>query len=155
MACPIKQVASDPQVAQVSLMRHQRMDLPPSKNKWKQQSFKSRSKSQKRYSNEHNHTGSHYKKRFDPNQAHQRKERCSKCSDSNHIEGFRCPARKFQHKTCNKYGQFASLCFKKKASYKSRSPKVHELQSGVVYMQEDSICSQSGDLTSSNESFCL
>ena len=34
------------------------------------------------------------KKRFDPNQAHQRKDRCSKCGDSKHIEGFKCPARK-------------------------------------------------------------
>ena len=29
----IKQVASDPQVAQVNLMRHQRTDLQPSKNR--------------------------------------------------------------------------------------------------------------------------
>ena len=50
----IKQVASDPQVAQVNLMRHQRTDLPPSKGKWKQHSHKSRSKGQKRYSSEHN-----------------------------------------------------------------------------------------------------
>ena len=31
----IKQVASDPQVAQVNLIRHQRTDLPPSKSKQK------------------------------------------------------------------------------------------------------------------------
>ena len=35
----IKQVASDPQVAQINLMKHQRTDLPPSKNKRK--TFKS------------------------------------------------------------------------------------------------------------------
>ena len=35
----IKQVASDPQVAQINLMRHQHTDLPPSKHK-KKQSFK-------------------------------------------------------------------------------------------------------------------
>ena len=45
----VKQVASDPQEAQVNLMRHQRTNLPPSKSKWKQQSQKSRSKGQKRY----------------------------------------------------------------------------------------------------------
>ena len=38
----IKQVASDPQVAQINLMRHQRTDLPPRKSKWKQQLFKSK-----------------------------------------------------------------------------------------------------------------
>ena len=47
----IKAVASDPKVAQVHLMHHQRTDLPPSKSKWKQQSH--RSKSKKRYSGEH------------------------------------------------------------------------------------------------------
>ena len=31
----------------------------------------------------------------------------------------------------------------------------HQLQVGSVYMPEDSICSQSSDLTSSDESFCL
>ena len=38
----IKQVASDPQVAQINLMRHQRTDFQPSKNKKKSKSFKSR-----------------------------------------------------------------------------------------------------------------
>ena len=72
-----------------------------------------------------------------------------------HIEGFKCPARKFQCKTCNKYGHFTSLCYKKKVSFKSRTPKAHQLQAGQMYMQEDSICGQSADFTSSNESFCL
>ena len=37
----------------------------------------------------------------------------------------------------------------------SGNPKAHQLQAGMVYAQEDSICSQSSDLTSSNEYFCL
>ena len=48
---PIIAIASDPQAAQVNLMRHQRTYLPPSKSKWKQHSHKSKSK--KRYSSEH------------------------------------------------------------------------------------------------------
>ena len=32
---------------------------------------------------------------------------------SKHVEGFKCPARKFQYKTCNKNGHFTSLCYKK------------------------------------------
>ena len=44
---------------------------------------------------------------------------------------------------------------RRKCLFKSRSLKVHQLQVGVVYIQEDSICSQSGDLNSSDESFCL
>ena len=96
-----------------------------------------------------------YKKRFDPNQAPQKRDRCSKCGDSKHIVGFKYPARKFQCKTCNNYGHYTRLCYMKKVSFKSRTPKVHQLQVGVVYIQEDFICSQSGDLTSSDESFCL
>ena len=61
--------------------------------------------------------------RFDPNQAHQRRDRYSKYGDSKHIEGFKCPARKFQCKTCSKYGHFTSLCYKKKVSFKSRTPR--------------------------------
>ena len=39
--CHIKKVASDPKVNQINLMRHQHIDLPPSKHK-KKQTFKSR-----------------------------------------------------------------------------------------------------------------
>ena len=63
---------------------------------------------------------------------------------------------KFQYKSCNRHGHFTSLCYKKKiVSFKSRTSKAHQLQAGQIYMHEDSLCSQSGDLTSSNESFCL
>ena len=72
-ACHMKQVTSDLQASQVNLMRHKRTDLPLSKRKQKQHSHKSRSKGQKRYSSEHNHQVPPYKKRFDPNQAHQKK----------------------------------------------------------------------------------
>ena len=85
----------------------------------------------------------------------QRRDRCSKCGDSKHVEGFKCPTRKFQCKTGSKYDHFTSLCYKKQSSFKLRNPKAHQLQVGVVYVQEDFICSQSSDLTASNESFCL
>ena len=39
--------------------------------------------------------------------------------------------------------------------FKLRNPKAHQLQEGVVYVQEDSIHVQSSHLASSNESFCL
>ena len=71
------------------------------------------------------------------------------------IEGFKCPERKFQCKTCSKYSHFTSLGYKKKVSFKSRISKAHQLQVGIVYTQEGSICGQSGDSTSSDESFCL
>ena len=106
-----KIVASDLQVAQVNLIRHQRTDLPPSMSKWKQHSHKSKSK--KRCSNKHKNEGPPFMKKFVPSQAHKRRDRCSKFGDSKHIEGFKCPARKLQCKTCSKYGHFTSLCYKK------------------------------------------
>ena len=78
----IKQFATDPQTAQVNLMRHQRTDLPSSKSKWKQHSYKASSKSQKRHSSELRNQGPPYKTKFDPSQAHQRRDRCSKWGDS-------------------------------------------------------------------------
>ena len=113
--CHIKQVVSDPQVVQINLMRHQCTDLPPSKHKNKQQSFKSRPRSQKWFSSEH-HPLPLYKKKFYPKQAHTRKDRCYKCRDSKHVEGFKCCAKKFQCKTCNKYRHFTSLCYEKSVS---------------------------------------
>ena len=109
----IKQVASDPQVAQINLIRHWHTDLPPNKHK-KKHPFKSSPPSHKWYSSEHQQVPP-YKKMLDPKQAHTRKDRCSKCGDSKHVEGFKCPAKKLQCKTCtcNKYGHFTSLCYKK------------------------------------------
>ena len=96
-----------------------------------------------------------YKKKFDSKQAHSRKGRFSKCGDSKHLEGFKCPAKKFQCKACNEYGHFTNLCYRKSVAFKSRTPNVHQLLAGQMYTQEDSICSQSEELTSSDESFCL
>ena len=62
----IKAVASDSQVAQVNLLRHQRTDLPPSKSKWKQNFHKHGSKGQKRYSSEHKNEEPPYKEKIDP-----------------------------------------------------------------------------------------
>ena len=103
------------QAAQINLMRHQCTDLPPSKHK-KKQSFKSRLPSHKWFSSEHQ-TVPPYKKKFDPKQTHTRKDRCSKCGVSRHVEGFKCPAKKFHYETCNKYGHFTSLCYKKSVSF--------------------------------------
>ena len=96
-----------------------------------------------------------YKKKCDPSQAHQRRDRCSMCGDSKHIEGFKHPEREYQCKNRKRYGHFTSLCYRRSESSKSRTPQAHQLQAGLLCMQEDSICGQSGDLTSSDESFCL
>ena len=104
-------------------MRYQRTDLLPSKSKQKQHSHKPRSKGQNRYSSEQRKEGPPYKQRFDPSEAHQRRDRCSKFGDSKHMESFRCPTRKFQCKTCNKYGHFTSLCYKAKFPLSQELPR--------------------------------
>ena len=97
-----------------------------------------------------------HKKRFDVKSAHQNKDRCSKCGDSAHVEGFQCPAKKFQCKACHKFGHFTSHCYQKKqAPFKSRKPKVYQLQADVVYAKDSAIGSQSEDDSSGEDSFCL
>ena len=97
-----------------------------------------------------------YKKSFDAKNVYKNKKRYQKYGDSIHIEGFQCPAKKFQCNFSPKYGHFTSLCYQKKqASFKPRKPKAHMLQVRVVYACDKSICSHSEDCSSSDESFCL
>ena len=134
-------------------MKHQHTDLPASKHKKRKPFVKPRLHSHKNGTSD---SQSLYKKSFDARNVYRNKERCQKCGDSNHIEGFQCPAKKFQCKSCHKYGHFTSLCYKKKqASFKSRKPKAHMLQAGVVYACDKSKCSHPEDCSSSDESFCL
>ena len=87
---------------------------------------------------------------------HKNKDRCSKCGNSTHVEGFQCPAKKFQCKACQKFGHFSSVCYQKKqAPFTSRRPKALQLQAGTVYAQEKALCGQSKDYSSSDDSFCL
>ena len=146
----IKQVASDPQTAQSNLMRHQHKDISASKHKM---SFvKPRPPSDK---NDASDRQNNYKKSFDAKNVYKNKERYQKCWDSNHIEGFQCSAKKFQCKSCHRYGHLPSLCYQKKqASFKPRKQKAHMLQEGAVYTCDKSICSHS-EGSSSDESFHL
>ena len=98
---------------------------------------------------------SHHKKQFDAKSVHQNKDRCSKCGDTTHIEGFQCQAKKYKCKACHKFGHFTSLCFQKNhTSSKPRKHKAHQLQAGTVYAKESVICGQSEEI-SSKDSFCL
>ena len=74
---------------------------------------KSRQLSHKNAGNENQHVSSHYKKSFHPKKAYKNKDRCSKCGDSTHVEGFQCPVKKFQCKICHKFGHFTSFAIKK------------------------------------------
>ena len=126
----IKQVSNEPQATQVNLLGHQCTELPPTKFQRKQRkSFKSRPANPKyqqedRYSERLPQANRKFK------QAHtNEEERCNKCVDTPHIEGFRCPASRHHCTYCNKTGHFSHLCFKKKqeSTYKkgSRNPKAH------------------------------
>ena len=92
-------------------------------------------------------------------EAHASPGRCKKYGESQHIDGFRCPVRKYQCRNCHKYGHFSSLCYKKKETFdkkrslESRSPKAHQLQIDPFHMQ-DSLCSQLEE-SSTDDPFCL
>ena len=122
-------------------MCHQHTELPPSKFQRKQKkSFKFRQETNKQqHYNEERQRGPPMHKKYE---AHASPDRCKKCDDSQHIDGFRCPTSRHQCRNCHKYGHFSSFCYKKKEAFdkkwslESRSPKVHQLHIGLVYMQD-------------------
>ena len=55
--------------------------------------MKSKQSHHKPQSSESYHSQAQHKKRFDPKNANNNKDRCSKCGDTAHLEGFQCPAK--------------------------------------------------------------
>ena len=110
----IKQVASNLKAAKINLMHYQYTQLPSSKFQRKQKkSFKFRQDTNKQqYYNEGKQWGPSVYKNYE---AHTSPDRCKKCGDSQHINGFRCLASRHQCRNCQKYGHFSSLCYKKEA----------------------------------------
>ena len=94
-------------------MMHQCTDLPLSKHKKKKSFVKPRPPSQKNDTSDRKHS---YKKSFDAKNVYKDKERCQKCEDSNHKD-FQCPAKKFQCKSCHKYGHFTTLLLSKETHF--------------------------------------
>ena len=147
----IKQVAGETQATQIYLMRHQHTELSNGKyKKWKPQA-KPRPMQNK---NAEQKQPSHYKKSFDPRSTYKQKDRCSKCGNSTHLEGFQCPAKRYQCKSCHKFGHFTSLCFmkgqQKQAYHKPHKPKTHQLTAGTIQAYDSQSESESSD-----NSFCL
>ena len=89
----IKQVAGDLQAAQINLLRHQHTELPAGKYKKKRPPMKSKQSHHNPQSSESYHLQAQHKKRFDPKSTHNNKDRCAKCGDTAHLEGFQCPAK--------------------------------------------------------------
>ena len=138
--CYIKQVAGDPQAVQINLLMHQCTEISPGKHKKRKSFVKPKHVSHKNAAQENPQTSSYSKKSFDPRNTNKNKDRCSKCGDSTLVEGFQCPPKKFQCKAYHKFCHFTSLCYKKKqVHFKSRRPKIHQLQAETVYAQEKAI----------------
>ena len=156
----INQVSNEPQATQVNLLRHQHTELPPNKFQRKQRKFKPRPTNYK-YQHEERKTDRLPQENEKSKQEHtnQQADRCHKCGDTPHIEGFGCPMSRHQCKHCNKIGHFSHLCFMKKQEniYKkgSRNPKAYQLKIGR-YSTEDSLYKQDDtDVSESEDSFCL
>ena len=117
----MKKVTRDPETVWVNLLRHQRTELPPSKAQRKQfKKNKSRPKNMG-YSNDE-HYQAYYKKndyenkkKFNPRQSLQSEDRCHKCGDSKHIEGFWCSVRIYQCRNCHKFVISAAYVTKNKS----------------------------------------
>ena len=155
-ACHIKQVAGDPQAMQINLLRHQCTELPASKYKKKRLLWKPKQINCKNQGSNNHKPQVQQKKKFDTKGAYQDRNRCSKCGDTVHMEGFQCPAKKYQCKACHKFGHFTSMSYQKKHAYsKSRRPKVHQLQAGTVYACSNMSHDHSDDDSTANDSFCL
>ena len=80
--------------------------------------------------------------------------RCSKCGDTAHCDGFTSPAKKYQCKACHKFGHFTSQCFQRRqhSQHKARQPKGHQIHIDNTY---DDPYSYPSDISSSEDSFCL
>ena len=89
-ARPIKQVTGETQATQIHLMRHQCTELSSGKYKKQKPQAKPRPMQNK---NAGKKQSSYHKMSFDPRNTHKQKDRCSKCGDSTHLEGFTCPAK--------------------------------------------------------------
>ena len=155
----IKQVTNEPHAAQINLLRHQRTELPPTKFQRKQNKrFKQRQPPNKKFSEDQyrNRKPQTKERSYSNSHVHTNAEnRCTKCGDSLHIEGFRCPASRYQCKHCHKYGHFSKLSFKKNGpEHKKniRRPKAHQLMVGTASTMDDQSCAS---YSSSDDSFCL
>ena len=151
---------SEPQATQVNLLRHQRTELPPANLKKKRKAFRSKQTNHKYQQEERQDEREPQVQRKFKHVHTSQEDRCTRCGDTPHIEGFRCPASRHQCKYCHKFGHFSQLSFKMKqeSEYKgsSRKPKAHQLMVGR-YSTESSLSEQTDTNMSSSEenSFCL
>ena len=133
----IKQVSGEPQAAQINLLCHQRTELPQHRYKKKMSHANPRQGYNKPCRNDLHQgqlpqkmKGNHIlpsSNRLPPSNNY---NRCSKCGNTAHQEGFTCPAKKYHCKVCHKFGHFTSQCFQKKQypQHRFRQRKAHQIQ---------------------------
>ena len=157
----IKQVSREAQVTQINLMHHQSTELPQHRYKKKRSHTKPRPGNNKPHRNDQYHGPTHYKNKGDHKPPISNRpppsnnfNRCSKCGDTAHHEGFTYPTKKYQCKACHKFRHFTSQCFQRKqhSQHKFRQPKAHQIQVDDLYDKSDSY---SSDVSPSEDSFCL
>ena len=157
----IKQVSGEPQATQINLLCHQRTELTQHRYKKKRSHAKSRLSNSKPARNDQYHGQPHYKNKGNhkPSMSNEMppgntSNRCSKCGDTAHHDGFTCPAKKYQCKACHKFGHFTSQCFQRKqhSQHKVRQPKGHQIHVNNLC---DDLESYPSDISSSEDSFCL
>ena len=160
-AIHIKQVSGEPQATQINLLHHQRTKLPLHKYTKKRFHAKPRLGNGKPARNDQYHSQPHHKNKGDhkPPMSNwmppsNNSNRCLKCSDTAHHDGFTCPAKKYQCKACHKFGHFTSQCFQRKehSQHKVRQPKAHQIHGNNLYDDPESYPL---DISSSEDSFCL
>ena len=157
----IKQVSGEPQATQINLLRHQRTELPQNRYKRKRSYTKPRLGNNKPHGHDQYHSEILQRNKADHKLATSNRpapsnnfNRCLKCSNTAHHEGFTCPTKKYQCKACHKFGHFTSQCFQKRqqSQYQSRRPKAHQITVDEIHNTLDSY---QLDVSSSEDSFCL
>ena len=138
----ITQAASNAQAAQINLLQHQWTELAHKKKKGHKCKPHFKSKDSK----------PPQKKLLNPSQAHSSSDRCSKCGDTKHAQGFACPAKKYQCKACKKYGHFTSLCFSKQKTHTKHS--AYQITAEEIENDGESEVEEDEDSTS-DDSFVL
>ena len=118
--------------------------------------MKSKQSHHKQQSSESYHLQAQHKKRFHLKSAHNNKDRCSKCGGHSPPGGSPVSSKKYQCKACHKFGHFTNMCFqKRKANFKPKRPKAHQLQAGAVYVKGSDSYDHLYEESTTEDWFCL
>ena len=125
----IKQVSGESQATQINLLRHQRTELPQHRYKKKRSYTKLKPGNNKSHGHDQYQSQISQRNKADHKPATSHRlapsnnfNRCLKCGNTAHCEGFTCPAKKYQCKACHKFGHFKANVSKKRqqSQYQSR-----------------------------------